>query len=162
MYNEDDVKMGGVIMKKGLNIGIVFILILIGTYIGLNINNPVTIETENESVNTHVSVEPSDAQKKEAEEIKKAADDFMFFNYAKFGKTSWFDSVKSSGAKITSDERIFIVQFTDDSQFENAKKFVGSLNMFFSDKTNTTHNVDKIVLIDKNGGQVYELETIKW
>lgn len=148
-------------MSKGLNKGIVLILIIVGAYIGLNINNTSTTGSEEESPTT-VNIKPTDSQKKEAEEIKKAADEFMFFNYAKFGKTSWFDSIKSSGAKITDNERLFIVKFTDDSQFENAKKFVGSLNMFFSDKTNTTHNVDKIVLIDKNGGQVYEMETIDW
>ncbi|MFD1357351.1 hypothetical protein ACFQ4X_05510 [Fictibacillus halophilus] len=148
-------------MKKGLNKGIVFIVIIAGVYFGLNINKTTTIEVIQQN-DEAVTIQPTQAQMKEADEIKKAADEFMYFNFAKFGKTSWYDSVTSSGAKITDRERIFAVQYTDDSQFENAKKFVGSLNMFFSDKTNKKHNVEKIILFDKDNNQVYEMDTVKW
>ncbi|MGM0805573.1 MAG: hypothetical protein ACQET8_12575 [Bacillota bacterium] len=121
-----------------------------------------TQTSSSESDSESEVVVPTKNQEQEAESIKKAADEFMYFNFAKVGKTTWYDSITSSGARITDNERVYAVQYSDEDQFENAKKYIGSLNMFFSSKTNKTFHVDKIVLYDKEMTQKYEMETIKW
>jgi hypothetical protein len=153
-------------MKKGLNFWIVIIVIIAGIYAGLQINKTgimlVSSETE-DTQDPYKELRSDEKHSKEEDIIKKVADEHMYFNFAKFGKTSWYDSISSSSAVFNESGRFFVVQMRSNADKEKAKEYVGGLLSFFNAKTtDSKYLVDKIIVVDKEFNIVYEKETIKW
>jgi hypothetical protein len=153
-------------MKKGLNAGVLIIIIIAGIYVGLNINETGINVVSNEAQETsdpYKELRSDEKHTKEEDFIKKEVDEHMHFNFAKYGKTSWYDSISSSSAVINEGGRFFVVQIKSNADEEKAKEYVGGLLSFFNAKTtDPKFLVDKVIVVDKEFNIVYEKETIKW